>query len=96
VALLKDVFIVEIETAARRPVSIFFGTDRGMVFFLVFLVFTRLLVPMFPLSQMGRLGVAFSFVLTLTLGGAGDGPAQIAEVPGGRNRAVLSGCGVDG
>lgn len=50
------------------PVSIFFGRDRGMVFFLVFLVLTTIFVPMVTLSQVGRLALALIFVLTLISG----------------------------
>jgi voltage-gated potassium channel len=52
----------------HRPVSIFFGTDRGMVSFLAFLVLTTFVVPIFTLSQLGRIAVSLSFLLTLTFG----------------------------
>jgi hypothetical protein len=51
-----------------HPLSIFFGRDRGMVFFLAFLVLTTIFVPMVTLSQVGRLALALIFVLTLISG----------------------------
>src|SRR3984893_13995383 len=52
----------------RHSVSIFFGRDRGMSFFLAFLVLTTILVPMVTLSQLGRIALALLFVLTLIAG----------------------------
>jgi hypothetical protein len=51
-----------------QPVSIFFGKDRGMVFFLAFLVLTTIFVPMVTLSLLGRITLALIFVLTLISG----------------------------
>jgi hypothetical protein len=51
-----------------HPVSIFFGRDRGMVFFLAFLALTTIFVPMVTLSQLGRIALALIFVLTLISG----------------------------
>jgi Ion channel len=53
---------------ARHPVSIFFGRDRGMAFFLAFLVLTTIFVPMVTLSQLGRLALSLIFALTLIFG----------------------------
>src|SRR5439155_10928653 len=55
-------------SAPRHPVSIFFGRDRGMVFFLAFLVLTTIIVPMVTLSQIGRLALSLIFALTLIFG----------------------------
>jgi Ion channel len=52
----------------KRPLSIFFGRDKGMAFFLAFLVLTTILVPMMAVSQLGRLALSFVFVLTLISG----------------------------
>jgi hypothetical protein len=52
----------------RRPVSIFFGGDRGRAFFLAFLVVTTVVVLMVPLSLLGRLALSFTFALTLIFG----------------------------
>lgn len=52
----------------RRTVSLFFGKDRGMVFFLAFLILTTIFVPMVKLSQLGRLTLALVFVLTIVFG----------------------------
>jgi hypothetical protein len=51
-----------------HPVSIFFGRDRGMVFFLAFLALTTIFVPMVTLSQLGRIALALIFVFTLISG----------------------------
>jgi hypothetical protein len=51
-----------------HPVSIFFSGDRGMVFFLAFLVLTTIFVPMVTLSQLGRLALALIFIFTLISG----------------------------
>jgi hypothetical protein len=51
-----------------RYTSIFFGRDRGMVFFLAFLVLTTIFLPMVTLSQAGRLALSLIFVLTLIFG----------------------------
>src|SRR5215813_14142634 len=50
------------------PVSIFFGRDRGMAFFLAFLVLTTIFEPMVTLSRPGRLALALIFALTLIFG----------------------------
>src|SRR5262245_23482108 len=52
----------------RQHVSIFFGRDRGMVFFLCFLTLTAIVLPMVALSQLGRLALSLTFALTLILG----------------------------
>ena len=54
--------------APRRPVSIFFGGDRGMAFFLAFLVITTVVVLMVPLPLLGRLALSFTFALTRIFG----------------------------
>ena len=48
--------------------SIFFGRDRGMVFFLTFLILTTVFIPMIDLSQPVRVGLSFFFVVTLISG----------------------------
>jgi hypothetical protein len=52
----------------KGPVSIFFGRDQGMAFFLGFLVFITIFVPMVTLSQPGRIVLSFVFTLTLVFG----------------------------
>ncbi len=52
----------------QRPVAIFFGEDRGMVFFLAFLVLSAIVLPMVRLSQLGRIVLSLSFALTLIFG----------------------------
>jgi len=52
----------------KRPVSIFFGRDREMGFFLAFLVLTTIFLPIVALSQVGRLALSLIFVLTLISG----------------------------
>jgi len=54
--------------APRHPTSIFFGTDRGMAFFLGFLVFTTIFLPMLTLSFFGRISLSVSFGLMLVTG----------------------------
>jgi hypothetical protein len=56
------------ETRSRAPADIFFGRDRGMVFFLGFLVLTIIVLPTIKLSQAGRLTLSFVFTLTLIFG----------------------------
>ena len=56
------------ESDAARPVSVFFSRDRGMVFFLAFLVLTTTILPMISLSRLGRLAVSMAFGLTTVLG----------------------------
>jgi hypothetical protein len=51
-----------------RPISLFFGRDRGMAFFLAFLVVTTIFIPMVALAQFGRVALSFIFVLTLISG----------------------------
>jgi hypothetical protein len=52
-----------------RPLSIFFfDRDRGMAFFLAFLVLTTIFVPMMDLSRVGRLALSFVFMVTLISG----------------------------
>jgi hypothetical protein len=48
--------------------SIFFGRDRGMFFFLTFLILTTVFIPMIDLSQPVRVGLPFFFVVTLISG----------------------------
>src|SRR5215468_4999327 len=57
-------------TTRTRPryVSIFFGRDSGMVFFLAFLILAAILVPMITLSRAGRVGLSLVFGLTLIFG----------------------------
>src|ERR1700687_832983 len=50
------------------PVSIFFGRDRGMAFFLAFLVLATIFVPMVTLPLLGRCALSLIFVLTLISG----------------------------
>ena len=52
-----------------RPVSIFFGHDRGMVFFLAFLTLITIFAPMIALSQPWRITLSAIFVVTLISGG---------------------------
>lgn len=52
----------------RRPVSLFFSKDRGMVFFLALLVLITVLVPMIELSRSGRLTLSLVFALILVSG----------------------------
>jgi hypothetical protein len=52
----------------RRPLTIFFGGDRGMAFFLAFLVLTTIFVPMITLSQFWRVALSLVFVATLISG----------------------------
>jgi Ion channel len=54
--------------ALPRPRSIFFGSDRGMAFFLAFLVLATIFLPMVTLSRFGRLSLSLIFVLTLISG----------------------------
>src|SRR5260370_11540292 len=61
-----------------HPVSIFFGKDRGMVFFLAFLVLTTIFVPIVTLSQLGRIALALIFALTLISGAFATIPHRIA------------------
>ena len=57
-----------VNTTPRRPVSIFFGRDQGMVSFVGFLALAMMVVPMVSLSRAGQLALALVFVLTLILG----------------------------
>jgi hypothetical protein len=52
----------------RRLVSIFFGQDGGIDFFLAFLVLTTIFVPMVVLSQLGRVALSVIFVIALISG----------------------------
>jgi hypothetical protein len=52
----------------RRPVSIFFGQERGMAFFVAFLALVVVLVPMITLSQPWRIALSLTFCLTLAFG----------------------------
>lgn len=52
----------------RRPVSLFFGKDQGMVFFLALLVLITVSRPMIALSRSGRLILSLFFSLTLISG----------------------------
>src|ERR1051326_7481851 len=54
--------------APRRPTSIFFGTDRGMAFFLGFLEITTVFLPMLTLSLFGRISLSIFFGLMLVTG----------------------------
>ncbi len=56
------------KTGGPRPVSIFFGSDRGMVFFVAFLTLTTIVLPVVKLSQFGRMALALMFALTLIFG----------------------------
>jgi hypothetical protein len=56
------------DAALRRQVFFFLGRDRGMVFFLAFLIFTTIFVPMVTLSLVGRLVLSLTFALTLIFG----------------------------
>lgn len=52
----------------RRPVSLFFGKDQGMAFFLALLVLVAIVVPAIDLPRSARLAVSLVFVLTLISG----------------------------
>jgi hypothetical protein len=52
----------------RRSLSLFFGRDRGMVFFVAFLTLTTIVLPSIPLSHAGRLAISVAFALTLIFG----------------------------
>lgn len=52
----------------RPPVSIFFGRDRGMVFFLAFLVVTTVLLPVISLPPAGRVALSAFFGVTISFG----------------------------
>lgn len=52
----------------RWPKSVFFGRDRGMGFFLAFLVVMTIFVPMVSLSRPARIALGLVFVLTLISG----------------------------
>jgi hypothetical protein len=56
------------DDVSRGSASLFFGRDRGMVFFLAFLGLTTIVVPTVTLSLFGRAALAFVFALTLVLG----------------------------
>jgi hypothetical protein len=47
----------------EKPLFPFWAEDRGLSFFLVFLVIMTIFVPMFPLSRYGRIGVDLIFAL---------------------------------
>jgi hypothetical protein len=55
---------------ATQPhhISIFFGRESGMAFFLAFLILVAILLPMIRLSLPGRIGLALVFGLTLIFG----------------------------
>jgi len=53
---------------SRRPTLIFFGKDRGMAFFLGFLVITTVFLPMLTLSLFGRISLSVFFGLMLVTG----------------------------
>jgi hypothetical protein len=48
--------------------SIFFGRERGMVFFLAFLVLATIVLPTFNFSQLGQLALSLMFALALIFG----------------------------
>jgi hypothetical protein len=48
--------------------SIFFGRERGMVFFLAFLVLATIVLPSFNFSQLGQLALSLIFALALIFG----------------------------
>jgi len=52
----------------RRRLSLFFGRDRGAVFFVAFLSLTTFVLPVVPVSQVGQLALSLSFALTLVFG----------------------------
>ena len=52
----------------KRLLPIFFGRDRGMGFFLAFLVLMTIIVPTFNLSRPERLALTLIFALTLVSG----------------------------
>lgn len=52
----------------KRPTSLFFGRDRGMVFFLGFLVLVIIIVPTVSLSDVWRLALSGIFALTIIFG----------------------------
>jgi Ion channel len=51
-----------------RSAPVLFGRDRGMVFFLGFLVLTTIVLPAVTLSQVGRLTLSMTFALMLIFG----------------------------
>lgn len=57
-----------IAEAPRRHISLFFGRERGMVFFLAFLVLATIVLPTFNPSQLGQLGLSLVFALALIFG----------------------------
>jgi hypothetical protein len=66
---------------SRRLVSVFFGKDRDMVFFLAFLVITTIVLPMTTVSECGLVALAFIFALTIISGAFATihpGPSDIS------------------
>lgn len=58
----------DIAAAPERVSVFFFDRDRGMVFFLAFLVLTTIVLPAVPLSQVGQFLISLVFALTLIFG----------------------------
>jgi hypothetical protein len=57
-----------VKPSPRIVSLVFFARDRGMVFFLAFLVVATILVQMITLSLLGRFALALVFVLTIISG----------------------------
>jgi hypothetical protein len=54
--------------APRQNLSVFFGRERGMAFFLVFLTLATVVMPMFDVSPLGQLALSLIFALALIFG----------------------------
>ncbi|PWT99489.1 MAG: hypothetical protein C5B51_27060 [Terriglobia bacterium] len=54
--------------AHPRLASLFFDRDRGMVFFVGFLVLTTIVLPVFSLSQAGQLALSLAFGMMIIFG----------------------------
>src|SRR5258708_33040234 len=57
-----------IPNLTEKPLFPFWAEDRGLSFFLVFLVLVTIFVPMVHLSQYGRIGLCLMFALMLFSG----------------------------
>ena len=58
----------ESQTIPAVPVFPFWVEDRGLTFFLAFLIITTIFVPMVTLSRFGRIGIGLMFALMLFSG----------------------------
>src|ERR1700733_8962733 len=61
----------------RLPIPGFWSQDRGLSFFLGFLVLMTIFVPMFALSRLGRVAVGLTFALLLVSGAIATIPQRI-------------------